>query len=480
MIAFIVFFILFLLYFYISQELFFKFDYIHSNLLFFAEKALIAVQSGFRVENIGFVYPPIAFVPFLIVNDPLLVSPIISALFSTFLITYLIKTYKTDALSILSISIIMLNPLYLFLSSQRFDVLLFYILLSLSVFYTVRHIETKYSLYIFVAGLLLGITFFVDFRSLFVVPVYFISLFLLTSKENFPYRVAIVVVKITPVVFFLFSWLYLNWIFTGNPLNFIQSPYSFFRSEPVIDEFIQASGSFIRSLYLTLKQLFLNSLLILPYFLVIPYIKRFKLLYTTPLFLVYIVPIFVFYFSIYFGMSFPYMYSSVLFLLFSLVFAFYLRIANSKPYLFSMIIAFLSAFFIPDHSKDLNEKEFIGSLKGRIIPERISIKEDRIIAELLIGYGCKKILSDDAYTFPVVYFTGSSNIFILPHNYTYYTALSNPITFADCMLISRNSKDAIKKRFIKSESGFVPNFYLVYDGLKYMLYTNTNREVYKW
>ncbi len=476
MMFFAILFTLFILYFYISQELFFKFDYIHSNLLFFAEKALIAVQSGFRVENIGFVYPPIAFVPFLIVNDPILVPSIISTSLSTFLITYLIKNYKTEALSILSVSIIMLNPLYLFLASQRFDVLLFYILLSLSVFYTVRHIETKYSLYIFVAGLLLGITFFVDFRSLFVVPVYFISLFLLTSKEKFPYRVAILAVKITPVVFFLFSWLYLNWIFTGNPLNFIQSPYSFFRSEPVIDEFIQASGSFIRSLFLTLKQLFFNSLLILPYFLVIPYIKRFKILYTTPLFLVYIIPIFVFYFSIYFGMFFPYMYSSVLFLLFSLIFAFYLRIANSKSYLFSMIIAFLSAFFIPNHSKDLNEKEFIGSLKGRSIPERISIKEDRIIAKLLISYGCKRTLSDDAYTFPVVYFTGSSNIFILPHNYTYYTALSNPITFADCLLISRNSKDAIKRRFPNSEFGLVPGFYLVYDGLKYMIYININKE----
>ncbi len=476
MMFFAILFTLFMLYFYISQELFFKFDYIHKNLLFFAEKALIAVQSGFRVENIGFVYPPIAFVPFLIVNDPILVPSIISTLLSTFLITYLIKNYKTEALSILSVSIIMLNPLYLFLASQRFDVLLFYILLSLSVFYTVRHIETKYSLYIFVAGLLLGITFFVDFRSLFVVPVYFISLFLLTSKEKFPYRVAILAVKITPVVFFLFSWLYLNWIFTGNPLNFIQSPYSFFRSEPVIDEFIQASGSFIRSLFLTLKQLFFNSLLILPYFLVIPYIKRFKILYTTPLFLVYIIPIFVFYFSIYFGMFFPYMYSSVLFLLFSLIFAFYLRIANSKSYLFSMIIAFLSAFFIPNHSKDLNEKEFIGSLKGRSIPERISIKEDRIIAKLLISYGCKRTLSDDAYTFPVVYFTGSSNIFILPHNYTYYTALSNPITFADCLLISRNSKDAIKRRFPNSEFGLVPGFYLVYDGLKYMIYININKE----
>ncbi len=476
MMFFAILFTLFILYFYISQELFFKFDYIHSNLLFFAEKALIAVQSGFRVENIGFVYPPIAFVPFLIVNDPILVPSIISTSLSTFLITYLIKNYKTEALSILSVSIIMLNPLYLFLASQRFDVLLFYILLSLSVFYTVRHIETKYSLYIFVAGLLLGITFFVDFRSLFVVPVYFISLFLLTSKEKFPYRVAILAVKITPVVFFLFSWLYLNWIFTGNPLNFIQSPYSFFRSEPVIDEFIQASGSFMRSFFLTLKQLFLNSLLILPYFLVIPYIKRFKILYTTPLFLVYIIPIFVFYFSIYFGMFFPYMYSSVLFLLFSLIFAFYLRIANSKPYLFSMIIAFLSAFFIPNHSKDLNEKEFIGSLKGRSIPERISIKEDRIIAKLLISYGCKRTLSDDAYTFPVVYFTGSSNIFILPHNYTYYTALSNPITFADCLLISRNSKDAIKRRFPNSEFGLVPGFYLVYDGLKYMIYININKE----
>lgn len=480
MIAFVVFFILFLLYFYISQELFFKFDYIHKNLLFFAEKALIAVQSGFRVENIGFVYPPVAFVPFLIVNDPLLVPPIISALLSTFLIVYLTKTYQPDAISLLIIPILILNPLYLFLASQKFDVLLFYILLSLSVFYTVRHIETKYSLYVFVAGLLLGLSFFVDFRSLFAIPIYILSLFLLTNRESFSYRIAILVVKITPLIFFLLSWLYLNWVFTGNPINFIQSPYSFFRSEPMTDEFTQVSGSFVRSLYLTLKQLFLNSLLILPYFLVIPYIKRFKLLYAAPLIVIYVMPIFVVYFSIYFGIFFPYMYSAILFLLFSLIFAFKLRIARLKTYIFSMIVAFISAFFLPEYSKDLNEKEFIGFIKGRNEPEHVSIKESILTAELLIKYKCEKILSDNAYTFPVVYFTGNSNIFILPHNYTYYTALSNPTIFADCLLISKNLKDVLKRRFPKSESGFVPNFYLVYDGLKYMIYINTNREVYKW
>lgn len=474
--AVLIFFMLFFIYFYISHELFSEFRYVHTNLLFFAEKALIATQNGFRVENIGFVYPPTAFLPFLIINDPILVSSIISAFLSTFLLVYLIKTYTPDTKSLLALPILMFNPLYLFIASQRFEVYLFYVLLSLSVFYTLRHMETKYSLYVFVSGLLFGLTFFVDFRSIFLIPIYIISLFLLTSGGNISYRIAIVVVKITPVIFFLFSWLYLNWIFTGNPLNFIQSPYSFFRSEPVIDEFIQASGSITKSLFLTVKQLFLNSPLIMPYFVVIPYMGKFVLLYAIPTFLIYFMPIFILYFSTYFGTFFPYMYTSILFLLFSIIFAQHLKVVGSKIYIFSMIIAFSSALFITGHSRDLNEKYFVGFLRGGSISERVSKKEDIIVADILSRYECRKTLSDDAYTFPVVYFTGNSNYFILPHNYIYYTALSNPAMFADCLLIVKHPKDALRRRFPRSESGFAQGFYLLHNGLKYMVYVNLKKE----
>ncbi|MEM5784723.1 MAG: hypothetical protein QXF15_03235 [Candidatus Aenigmatarchaeota archaeon] len=464
-----------MIYFYISQELFLKFNYIDNNLLFFGEKALIAVQSGFRLENIGFVYPPIDFLPFLIVNDPILVPSIISALLSTFLITYLIKTYKPDTLSILNICILVFNPLYIFLASQRFDILLFYILLSFSVFYIVRYLETRYSMYIFIAGLVLGISFFVDFRSIFVVPIYILSIIILTNKENISYKTSIIMVEITPVVFFFISWLYLNWIFTGNPFNFIQSPYSFFKSGHYINEFMKASGSFKKSFYLTLKQLFSNVFLILPYFFVIPYIKKIKLLYTTPLFLIYVIPMVLVYLSIYFNIYFPYMYSSILFILFSIIFAFHFKIVNSRLYLLSMIIAFLASFFMPDRSKDLNEKEFISFLKGKNISKTTNVKEDKITAELLISYGCKKILSDDAYTFPVVYFTQNYNIFILPNNYIYYTALSNPKIFADCLLISKNPNDILEKRFPNAKAGFIQGFYRVYNGSKYMIYINNSK-----
>lgn len=475
MIILIIFLFLFILYFSIAQEIYFKFNYLHYNLLFFAEKALIALQSDFKIENIGFVYPPLSFIPFLLLNDPLIVPSIISGALSTLLIIYLTKTYKPSTLSIISISILLVNPLYIFLATQKFDILLFYILLCFSVLYTIRYIETEYSLYIFISGLLFGIIFFVDFRILFSIPLYIISLFLLTIKNNINYRLAIILVKISPIIFFLLSWLYLNWIFTGNPLTFIQSPYSFFRSEPVSPELIQATGSFIKSFYLTVKQLFVNSFLILPYLLVIPYIKKYTTLYALPFFLIYIIPIFITFFSIYFGSFFPYTYSSILFLLFSLIFAFHLKIVNTKKYFLTTVISFISSFIFTINSVDFHEQNFVKFLINYEISEHINIKEDKFAAELLINQDCKSILTDDAYTFPVIYFTKNTNAFILPHNYIYNTALSNPVLFAECLLISKNPRDALKKRFPSTESGFIPGFYLLHNGLKYMIFVNINK-----
>lgn len=470
MMLYVIFLGIFSLFIFVSLTLFHEYSYIHSNLLFFAEKALIAIQSGFRLENIGFVYPPVAFIPFIIYNDPLVVPSYMSALISVFFLFYIIREYRADSLSLILSVMLFFNPMYVFLATQRFEVLVFYLLITLSVVYTIKHISEGYSIHIFLAGILLGMTFFVDFRSLFIVPVYVLSIFMSTMKKNISYRLAIVTVKLTPIVFFFLSWIYINWVFTKNPFNFIESPYSFFRSENPPEEFMGATGSLEQSLFITIRQLIIKLPLILPYFVLLFLVEKYRLIYSISVCLVYLLPVFLLYFSIYYGVFFPHMHTSILFLLFAVVFAYHTKRSDSFVLLASMFLSFLFSFLMPFYSKDINERAFVGAIIGIPVEDSLSRKEELQVAEMLKVYNCRSTLSDDAHTFPVVYFTGKTNLFVLPHNYTFYTVLSNPALFVDCLLISRNSGDLLNRRFPKAQQSFVPGFYLLYGGSKYLLY----------
>ncbi|NIA11067.1 MAG: hypothetical protein GWP10_15400, partial [Nitrospiraceae bacterium] len=387
----LIFALLFSIYFYISYYLFFGQHYIHPNLIFFAEKALIATK-GYppRLENIGFVYPPLAFIPFLVFNNPIVVPALVSALLS---VLFIIKHENAELLDVISIILILFNPLYLFLATQRFDVLLFYYVFLFSIFYILKHIQTQYSIYAFLGGVLLGITFFIDFRSIFVVPLIVLAIYV-EAKGTLPYKLSVITVVLTPIVFFLFSWIYLNWIFTGDPFTFIKSPYSFFHinTAPVY------ANSLFDSLKYTMKFLISSLPLTFPYYLLMPALRRFRLLYSVPLFLIYLSPIFLLFFSVYFNVFFPNYYTAILLLLFAVMFSIHMNVESKikKIMLFGFALSFLFSFVLPIHSKDLNESNFVKVLLGKNVNNKIKYDKAFKTAEILKAIKCQNILTDDA------------------------------------------------------------------------------------
>ena len=75
--------VLYTVYYSINIFFFLDYGYTHSKLTFFAEKALLATEGKPpRLENIGFVYPPLAFVPFLLIKNPTVVPALVSAMVS--------------------------------------------------------------------------------------------------------------------------------------------------------------------------------------------------------------------------------------------------------------------------------------------------------------------------------------------------------------------------------------------------------------
>ena len=223
-----IFFTLFALISFISNTLY-QHGYIHLNILFYAEKALLA-KAGEppRFENIGFIYPPLSFLPFLLIEDYKMVYPLASSFLLTVFFSFLLK--RCQRLAYIILLFLLLNPLVLFLAVYRFEVLTFYIFLTISTITLIIYLETGYSLYLFVSGFLFGLCFFLDFRSVFLIPIIALAIYLSTKEKDINYRLALLIVKLSPVLFFVFAWMYLNWIFTEDPFNFIKSPYSLFKS----------------------------------------------------------------------------------------------------------------------------------------------------------------------------------------------------------------------------------------------------------
>ncbi|MDW8066397.1 MAG: hypothetical protein RMI50_01825 [Aquificaceae bacterium] len=465
LVSFTVFFVVYSL---LSYDLIHKHSYVNSHMLFLAEKALIATKSEpARLENVGFVYPPLGFLPFMIYNNLWITPALISALISTLWMRYVLNKSNSGVYSFVVLAFLLFNPLYIFLAIQRFDMLLFYSMLTLSTIFTVKHADTGYSLYIFIGGTLLGLTFFLDFRSVFLLPFVIISTYLF-FKDNRDYKVAMLLVKLSPIIFATGSWLFLNWAFTEDPFHFINSPYSFFRAE-LSDATARSKDSISESLYQTLDYALRLMPITLPYYLLFLSIGRYKLFYALPLFMVYIYPILLVFFSFYTGILVHYYSISILMLMFAFAFWVYLSYPQRKAMALLFLVSFLLSPVLMHKSPDLNEKSFAQYLIGKSVEKPVSKQEDMHVAKLILESGCNRVLSDDAYSFAVVYFTQKPSSFILPHDYEFYTCLSYPWTCADCLLVSKKPKDALLQRFPHSNNGIVKGYSLIHMGERYVL-----------
>ncbi len=453
---------------FISNTLY-QHGYIHLNILFYAEKTLLA-KAGEppRLENIGFVYPPLAFLPFFIIEDYKMVSPLASSFLLTVFFSFLLK--RCQSLAYFTLLFLLLNPLVLFLAVYRFEVLAFYILLTISTITLIIHLETGYSLYLFISGFLFGLCFFLDFRSVFLIPVVALVIYLSTKEKHISYRLALLIVKLSPVMFFVFAWLYLNWTFTEDPLNFIKSPYSFFESEPLDTSLFLIRGSFWRSLEYVIFRLLAYLPIILPYFIVLFNTRRYRHLYLMPVYLLYISPILLLFFSVYFSNFFPSYYYTIIFVLFALIFQASFGIRAGKLLVFSFLLSLASSWLMPLYSKEENEKSFVKFfIKGETMNV---IDEYQRVAEVLKSQGCRKTLIDDAEGFPVVVFFGNPKAFYLPYMYEYFTVLSYPKAFADCVVIDKeNMLDTVSSRFPKARMGILEGYSLIYEGKRFNVFS---------
>jgi hypothetical protein len=454
-----IFFIFFLVYYEIGSYMLCQKHYINKMLLFFSEKAMLAT-GGYppRLENIGFVYPPLIFIFFLIFKNPILVVSFLSSALAT-IILFVTKNVKTVLLflSAVGLYVSLEDPLYL---------LLYFILVSVS-YFLFLYKEKAISLYIFAAGLIFGFSFYVDFTSITLIPLILYAIYTqekIVEKEKL---ISIYIVTITPIFFFAISWLYLNWVFMKDPFYFINSPYSIFHPKSV--EAILAKKNIVVSLKLLIAKTLYILPLSLPYFLsLINYIKNKLTFYTAPLYLIYISPIVLMFFDIYFGMYSKRFSDAFGLLFFYVVFEHIISHKKNLILNLSFYLSIILSFVIMPFSSSYNESTFSRALLGmHIKPNTVYYEE----AANFLKHKKGKILADDVDDYPVIYFVGNAKRFILPYQYEFYTVLSSPYNFVDYILVDTSSTKDKVLNFYKSQ---IPGFRLVYENKMFKIYEKEN------
>jgi len=435
-----IFVISFFLFCYLSYLLFSS-DFFHLRTVSYFEKARLALQgSPPRLENIGFVYPPLPVFFAILVPVPWMAQGFVAALVYGILLYFSFKFYRSD------LPLFAAFPLFLpflYLALLRFDILVLFFLVSASTLLLLKYWEEEFSLYLFTAGILFGLAFFIDFSVVYL-TVFYAFVLLLKRGRPFKQRLGVALVFSSPVLFFLLFTLFINFVFKDDPFYFVKKYYQFFVKDP---ELIYGKADLYGTIALLIDYLKRSFLLNLPYFVGFFLVKKWKEYYASPLFLVYASPLLFSFFQIRLGLFTFSLSNSLIFLFF--VALFLNRIRFRAPVYAALAVSLVASPFLFLNSRDLNEVNFVKAAFGMEYERNLSFyKEVAYHLNSLEG----KILLDDRSLYPAVLFVSDVKKLILPYQYEFQVVLAHPCGRTDYAVAVAGTEDALYRNYPQIES----------------------------
>ncbi|MGH7755364.1 MAG: hypothetical protein ACREM8_03645 [Vulcanimicrobiaceae bacterium] len=443
---------------YVLATTLFAHGFAAANLMFFGEKAELALHGmPPRLINLGFVYPPLSFLLLLPFGNPFVAQAAIAGVVIATLIQFLDRRPIDGRLRWLAKAYLIGSPLVLFETVEDYSALLFNVLFAFSVYWFARYLDRRFSLDLFFAALLLALTFFVDFRSMLAAVIVVPAMTLPFIRRSPSHALAIALAVALPLGFFATAWMYVNWIFLGDALAFVHGRGSFFRSFSHDPALLLAAGNVGQTVRATFAELAATLPVTLPYFvgLICLRDRRAPGGARLPQLALYLAPVAVLGLSIYFG---AYRSSFTLMTLFVFTFIVLLdRMYPSRWLTIAFALALGTSFIVPAISAQTEEREFArGIYSAKVAP---NLDEFRGLAAMLAGASPRaRILTDDTDLFPLIYLIDAPERFILPYQYEFSSALSKPVAFARYVVVSRTSDDAIARLYPAVERGELPGF----------------------
>ncbi|OQX11413.1 MAG: hypothetical protein BWK76_19180 [Desulfobulbaceae bacterium A2] len=437
-------------------------------MLYLGEKALLAHEGKPpRLENMGFVNPPLPHFFALLLKSPFAATGFVGGAIATSLLLVVLRQYRTGRISLPLLLVlcgyITVSPLSLFLFSQQMPTALLIALLLLIYYHLFMYCRHDVSYNLFLFGLLSAMVFLTEFQAILLIPLFTFSLVSRVIALRPLRSMGVLMTGLFPVVFISLAWCYLNWIFLGDPFHFI----SYWRSalEPLLsfpenmEQTRTLGGAFFAGLRLCRQ----NLPLLLPYLLLFPWLLckdgalgcsvTGAILLAPPLLL-------------YIQLATNFVVLNQFFLLIFVATAVAVRILRhdhckgalfSRAFTLAMLISFGASCLPPQPQQQAEEHLFSRLLLGRPSPGNLAHYR-QLLAQLEPD---GLILLDDTVNYPLVYLVNDPKRFILPYEYEFDTALSAPHLFARYLVASElASTDMVQGRYPLAPLGLVPGFTL--------------------
>jgi hypothetical protein len=438
------------------------------DLLALAEKAHLAIYGAPpRLVNIGFIVPPLPLLLMLPFRDPMLAQAVVGAGVMTAVIAFIERTLADPWLRWTALAYVIASPLFLYLAVERYDVLLYCVLLTAGLYSVSRYLRREYSVPLFTAGLVYGVTFFVDFRSILLLPVVVLGVALPALRRSRSRAVAVALTIGVPIVFLSLSWMYVNWVFLGDALAFVNDKGSFFRVLDLDASMLASAGTIDGALRYAFSVLIPTIPITLPYVVGLVLMARGRRIDDLPVLAVYLLPLALFVFEVYAGVFVPAVSFLVLFVL-----AFVVNAGQMRPSRIAraaLLVSLAASFVVPLVSPNREERTFTSALYG--LPIDSNVADYRAMADRVAELPPGKVLLDDAVLYPVVILSGDIGRFILPYQYEYDTLAADPRAGAQYVVVAPDdAADGIATLHPSVRQGALEGFTLVYRSGPYTLF----------
>jgi hypothetical protein len=429
--------------------------FIADRLLFFAEKTDLALHGlAPHLINVGFIYPSLPYLLQLPFGNVILGGAVISGVLVAMAIDFVAHRPGDTFLRGLGVVYLAVSPLTLYLAVEDFAGLLFIVMAAGSVHYLLRFLRDDFSLHLFIGSTLLGLTVFVDYRSVALMAVIVPAVGLPLLLKSRAQALSVTLTILVPTLFFTLAWMYLNWVFLSDQFAFIHGSTSFLHALTPSAETLASAGDLATTLKATVLAVILSLPISLPYFAGLVSLRYGRSVFAAPAVALYIVPVLSIFFALY-GGTYRASISGLALFLFVLLFSLE-QLLPTMLVRATLVVSFLASFAMPFFSPDGGERAFVAALVGAAPSSNLA--PVRALATRIAGGPGDHVLLDDLHLYSLVHESGDPRRFILPYQYEFESAASNPAAFARYVVLARRKDDMIAALYPDAEFSGIPGF----------------------
>ena len=460
---------------------------------FLGAKALEAFNGAEpRYRAIVSVFPPLLVYGTLVLGSPVTLQVLLSALLIGLLIWQMGNISVPQTWQRVWTALILLHPAFglMLLRSSVWVMTTIFLTLQMTLLWKLAKAKASPSLpstlLLVLLGLGLAPLMLLRYESWFMLPVVALALWVLFHQEPWGFKSTAILVTLFMSLVFIGTWLYINWLFTGDAYYFLTSPYSSMRLTETM-AFLQQESfwpSWLRS-FTWIVQVVPVYLLIVAWALWQD--KRWGLTI-----LILLLPVILLVAAFWQGTFMPEISRFGLFLgIIPLVVEQFPPSSRGQRLVITgaLVVSLVCSGALLQQNQFIPEETFLWrQLTQQALPSSLSVQQwiqqkqaQRQIAQVLFEkiLPGQRVLMDDALNFPIIYLVNDSSYFILPYQNEFSLALQQPDIFTDFILVPGpqtlgNEQDRLLSYWPQLAETTLPGFQEVFGSAHYRLLQRLN------